>query len=117
MTPIPTAEPTPVYVAPIAQVEAVSEPQYVSDIEAVLVAAGWPDYLLGEAERVVMCESGGNASVVSSEGAIGLTQIMPFWAGVYGYEVDALFDINVNARIAWLIYQRSGNFGAWVCQP
>jgi hypothetical protein len=45
-------------------------------------------------------------------GAAGLMQVMPFWAGHFGYATDALFDPHVNLEIAAWIRDQHG-WNAW----
>ncbi|MEX1249201.1 MAG: lytic transglycosylase domain-containing protein [Acidimicrobiia bacterium] len=47
-----------------------------------------------------------------TSGASGLMQVMPFWAGHFGYGVDALFDPFVNLEIAAQIRDQQG-WEAW----
>lgn len=94
----------------------------VGDMDMLLVAAGWPAVLLGQAKSVITCESRGNASAVSSEGARGLFQLMPVWADYAGVSFDALFDPLVNARAAWATYnydiaRGQPAWNQWVCRP
>jgi Transglycosylase SLT domain len=56
-----------------------------------------------------------------ASGASGLMQIMPFWAGHLGYQVDSLFDPAINLRIAAYIRDEQGwdawnPFGRGLCQ-
>ena len=58
-------------------------------------------------------ESGGNPNALNrSSGAAGLMQVMPSWAGVFGYTPDDLFDPIVNLWIASQIREQQG-WGAW----
>jgi hypothetical protein len=58
-------------------------------------------------------ESGGNPGARNpSSGAAGLMQVMPGWAGVFGYLEQDLFDPTVNLWIASQIRDQQG-WGAW----
>lgn len=58
-------------------------------------------------------ESGGNPNALNrSSGAAGLMQVMPSWAGVFGYTPDDLFDPIVNLWIARQIRDQQG-WDAW----
>ncbi|MGA8039804.1 MAG: lytic transglycosylase domain-containing protein [Acidimicrobiia bacterium] len=58
-------------------------------------------------------ESGGNPEAVNdSTGAAGLMQVMPFWAGHYGYSVDDLVKPSINLWIASQIRDKQG-WSAW----
>jgi len=70
----------------------------------------------GDVDRVICLmekESGGNPLARNrSSGAAGLMQVMPPWAGVFGYTPDDLFDPIVNLWIASQIREQQG-WGAW----
>ncbi len=58
-------------------------------------------------------ESGGNPSAQNrSSGASGLMQVMPDWAGEFGYEPIDLFDPMVNLWVASQIRERHG-WSSW----
>lgn len=80
---------------------------------AALVAVFFP---ADEVDRVVClieAESGGNPAARNpGSGASGLMQVMPGWAGVFGYEPQELFDPSVNLWIARRIRDTQG-WGAW----
>jgi Lysozyme like domain len=62
---------------------------------------------------IAEAESSGNSGAVSWAGAIGLWQIMPFWAPHFGWPVSLLYDPWHNA---WGAKQISGDgyhVGAW----
>ncbi|MFZ0627388.1 MAG: lytic transglycosylase domain-containing protein [Acidimicrobiia bacterium] len=69
-----------------------------------------------EVERAVCLmarESGGNPEAVNgSTGATGLMQVMPFWAGHYGYTVGDLVNPSINLWIASQIRDKQG-WSAW----
>ncbi len=58
-----------------------------------------PELVLG----LIKVESGFNKYAISSVGARGLMQIMPFWTKVIGNETHNLFDIRTNLRYGCLI--------------
>lgn len=58
-----------------------------------------PEIVLG----LMKVESGFNKYAISSVGARGLMQIMPFWVKVIGSENHNLFDIRTNLRYGCLI--------------
>jgi hypothetical protein len=60
-----------------------------------------------------MGESGLRTDVVSPAGAIGLWQIMPFWAGHFGFSVDRLYDPVINAILTARISGYGTNCAAW----
>jgi hypothetical protein len=62
---------------------------------------------------IAIAESSGNTGVTSPAGAIGAWQIMPFWAGTFGWPVSALFNVTWNARAAVRISGNGTNVGAW----
>lgn len=94
------------------------------ELREVLRLAGWaPEELLGEAVRVVRggsnCpngESGANPGATNGRYR-GLFQLdTPFWFDWAGIDSALWSDPVANARVAWLLYQRSG-WGPWECQP
>jgi len=52
---------------------------------------------------VIQVESRFNRNAVSSAGARGLMQVMPFWLGAIGYPQDNLFHIDTNLRLGCTI--------------
>lgn len=58
-----------------------------------------PELVLG----LIKVESGFNKYAISTVGARGLMQIMPFWTKVIGNETHNLFDIRTNLRYGCLI--------------
>lgn len=81
--------------------------------------AGWWEREGGPSTRTVewvaiaMGESSFDDTVVSSAGAIGLWQIMPFHAAEYGFQVGGLYDPQVNAFIAVRLSGYGTNCAAW----
>jgi hypothetical protein len=58
-------------------------------------------------------ESGGDHRARNtSSGAAGLMQVMPFWAGHFGYSTKDLYEPAVNLRVASLILDKQG-WRAW----
>ena len=65
---------------------------------------------------IAEAESSGYSNAVSSAGAIGCWQEMPFWAGVMGWPVSMLYVAHYNAVAAVHISGNGSNVGAWdVC--
>jgi soluble lytic murein transglycosylase-like protein len=58
-----------------------------------------PDLVLA----LIEIESRFKIQAVSSVGAVGLMQIMPFWKSVIGQESDSLFELRTNIRYGCLI--------------
>jgi len=58
-----------------------------------------PDLVLA----LIEIESRFKTQVISSAGAVGLMQVMPFWKGVIGHESDSLFELRTNLRYGCLI--------------
>lgn len=62
---------------------------------------------------IALAESSGESGVSSYAGAIGLWQVMPFWAPHFGWPVSYLYDPIYSARAAVLISGDGSNVGAW----
>lgn len=62
---------------------------------------------------IAEAESSGYSNAVSSAGAIGCWQEMPFWAGVMGWPVSMLYVAHYNAVAAVHISGNGSNVGAW----
>lgn len=62
---------------------------------------------------IALGESSFYTDAVSSAGAIGLWQIMPFHAAEYGFQVAGLYDPQVNAYIAVRLSGYGQNCAAW----
>lgn len=75
--------------------------------------AGGPRNRAVEWVAIAMGESGLDDSVVSSAGAIGLWQIMPFHAAEFGITVDSLYDPRTNALVAVSLSGYGTNCAAW----
>jgi hypothetical protein len=82
-------------------------------LEGLWVANRGPRDKSPIAAGVALAESSGESGVVSSAGAIGCWQIMPFWAPHFGWPVSALYNPNYNARAAIAISSDGTNWGAW----
>lgn len=77
------------------------------------VGAGGPKSRDVEWVAIAMGESGLVTDAVSSAGAVGLWQIMPFNAPTYGYSTSDLYDPAINARIAVAMSGGGVNCAAW----
>lgn len=82
------------------------------------VAAAWernggPSASVVEWIAIAMGESSLNDAVVSSAGAIGCWQIMPFNAHWGGGSVGDLYDLDYNAKVAVLMSGNGTNCAAW----
>lgn len=77
------------------------------------LAEGGPSARTVEWVAIAMGESSFDDTVVSSAGAIGLWQIMPFHAAEYGFQVGGLYDPQVNAYIAVRLSGYGVNCAAW----
>lgn len=74
-------------------------------------------YFSHEAVDRVLClmdlESAGDPHALNPvSGAAGLMQVMPFWAGHFGYDVDELFEPAINLQVASYILEEQG-WNAW----
>lgn len=77
------------------------------------VGAGGPRNRAVEWVAIAIGESGFDDQVVSSAGAIGLWQIMPFNAAPWGFTVNELYQPGVNAVIAVKMSGGGANCAAW----
>ena len=100
-----------------------------AQMREVLALAGWPLELHGQALAVSRCESGWRPGAVGDGGrALGLLQLHDglgngeAWGGGWGWwswagvSIDEAFDPVTNARVARLVYERSG-WAPWTCRP
>jgi len=76
-------------------------------------AAGGPADRAAEWVGICWGESSGDDQAVSSAGAIGLFQIMPFNASIGGGGVSNLYDPSYNTRVAVLMSGGGTNCAAW----
>lgn len=83
------------------------------EVAAYWEGAGGPKSRIVEWCAISMGESSFDTSAVSSAGAIGLWQIMPFNAGPYGYTPQDLYDPSVNASVAVQMSGHGVNCAAW----
>lgn len=77
------------------------------------IGAGGPKNRAVEWVAIAMGESGLVTDAVSSAGAIGLWQVMPFNAGPYGYTPNDLYNPAINARITVAMSGGGTNCAAW----
>lgn len=83
------------------------------NVRCWLEDAGWPGWLIPEAERVIQCESGGNPEAVGDRGAsLGLFQL---WYGHFRAG-ENWRSPRENAAVALRVYQREG-WRPWTCKP
>ena len=83
------------------------------DVAHIWVQAGGPVVRQVEWVAISMGESGLDDQVVSSAGAIGLFQIMPFNAQYGGGTVSDLYDPVYNTRVAVIMSSSGANCAAW----
>lgn len=84
--------------------------QYVATLWTM---AGGPSSRAVEWVAISMGESSRDDQAVSSAGAIGLFQIMPFNAGIGGGSVQDLYNPLYNTRVAVLMSGGGANCAAW----
>ena len=77
------------------------------------IAAGGPRNRAVEWTAIALGESGYSTDVVSSAGAIGVWQIMPFNAAPHGYSVGQLYDPLINAKVTVAMSGHGTNCAAW----
>lgn len=77
------------------------------------IAAGGPKNRAVEWTAISLGESGYQTDVVSSAGAIGLWQIMPFNAAPHGFTVQDLYNPDDNAKVAVAMSNGGQNCAAW----
>ncbi len=85
----------------------------IAQTEAIWVFAGGAESRKVMMTAVAISESSLNSTIVSPAGAIGLWQIMPFWAGHFGWPVSNLYQTYYNARAAVSISGNGTNVAAW----
>lgn len=83
------------------------------EVAAAWVKAGGPASRQVEWVAIAMGESSLNDAAVSSAGAIGTWQIMPFNAHIGGGTVSDLYDLDYNAKVAVLMSGGGTNCAAW----
>lgn len=83
------------------------------DVADFWIAAGGPKNRAVEWVAIALGESSYDDRIVSSAGAIGLWQIMPFNAAPNGATVAQLYDPRVNARVAVQMSGHGANCAAW----
>lgn len=83
------------------------------DVAGFWQGAGGPPSRDVEWVAIAMGESSLDTAALSSAGAIGLWQIMPFWAAHFGITVDSLYDPRTNALVTVSISGNGTNCAAW----
>lgn len=83
------------------------------DVADFWIAAGGPKNRATEWVAIAKGESSYDDRAVSSAGAIGLWQIMPFNAAPNGVTVQQLYDPRLNARVAVQMSGHGSNCAAW----
>lgn len=83
------------------------------EVASLWVSSGGPANRAVEWVAIAMGESSLDYLAISSAGAIGLYQIMPFNAAPYGFTVAELYDPHVNSRVAVLMSGGGTNCAAW----
>lgn len=90
-----------------------------AEMDALLEHTGWPVEWRADAKAIAFCESKYRPGAIGDGGnSLGLWQTWTGWARPAGYEVDQLFDPEVNARVALYVRQVRGRFsgdGGWTC--
>ena len=84
-----------------------------SEVAGYWTGAGGPANRAAEWVGIAMGESSLDDAAVSSAGAVGLWQIMPFNASVGGGSVSDLYDPGYNAKVAVLMSGGGTNCAAW----
>lgn len=82
-------------------------------VAAAWEKAGGPSSRAAEWVAIAMGESSLNDSAVSSAGAIGVWQIMPFNAHIGGGSVGDLYDMAYNAKVTVIMSSHGTNCAAW----
>lgn len=103
-TPVPQPTPTalPVVRAP-------------TSIEALIAQYPWD---ASAATRVAQCESEMNPTAYNpASGASGLFQIVPRWHAWRLRSGESLFNAGVNTRVAFEIWNETGDWRQWSCRP
>lgn len=85
----------------------------MAGLERLWEAAGGAPAKAALMAAISIAESSGNSGAVSPVGAIGLWQVMPFWAPHFGLPVSALYIALTNARVAKGISGDGNHVGAW----
>jgi sugar/nucleoside kinase (ribokinase family) len=75
--------------------------------------AGFPASRRPVMAAISLAESSGDSTIVSPAGAIGLWQIMPFWAATFHQPVSDLYVALINCDDARRISGNGYNLGAW----
>lgn len=83
------------------------------EVADLWIAAGGPRNRAVEWTAIALGESSYDTEAVSSAGAIGLWQIMPFNAAPNGTTVRGLYDPLTNARVAVRMSGHGSNCAAW----
>ena len=112
------ASPTPPVVAPAPTPPAPARPAAVPSLQAIaIIRQMWPDDLEEHAIEIARRESN-HKSNVNNFCCYGLFQIYysvhKSWLSTIGVNsAQDLFDPQLNAQAAYILYQRAGGFGPW----
>lgn len=90
---------------------------YEGEIDQALADADWPVELREEAKDVAWCESNWQSAVIGGQTYLGLFQLSPMWFAYAGDDINLWYDPAVNARAALAVYNYSGGWYQWQCQP
>lgn len=88
-----------------------------------LITAGWSGKELGEAARIVECESQGHPDSYREDSSVyGLFQLWKGWWDYYNFDFDKWSDPVANATLAHKVYNYDIERGQkawnqWQCQP
>jgi len=73
----------------------------------------------GEAKKIATCESGMNEKATNKNKNkttdYGIMQINSLWLKVYDITPEFLLTTDNNLKVAKNIYDRTGNWNAWIC--
>lgn len=98
-----------------------------SAVRSWLEAAGWPEELIPQAEKVVSCESKNKPDEINhaenpNETSYGLFQLVRLWFDYAGEDFENWSNPIVNARVAYKVYlydidRGQAPWNQWGCKP